>query len=106
MACAIALASVVTLICAKNLCLHHRETEIKKQLTISNPSFARLAACSPEVQYIALITNRLDSRVHKERSKRNLTTSSGIHEPLLKLFVSLSLLQDADQGMVLDTQAI
>jgi hypothetical protein len=105
MACAIALASVVTLICAKNLCLHHRETEIKKQLTISNPSFARLAACSPEVQYIAL-TNRLDSRVHKERSKRKLTTYSGIHEPLLKLFVSLSLLQDADQGMVLDTQAI
>ena len=38
--------------------------------------------------------------------EEKLTTSSGTYEQLLKLFVSLSLLQDADQGMVWDSQVI
>ena len=82
----------------------------RKELTISNPSFARLAACSPDVQYIALIKKKKDrdirapyySSLNEERKK--LTTSSGIHERLLIFFVSLLPLRDADQGMVLDNQ--
>ena len=75
----------------------NRTNHIKSFLSASSCLFSRGTIYSANGK-------RYSKPILKAWRTQKLTTSSGIHERLLIFFVSLSPLQDADQGTVLENQ--